>query len=149
MAELILPRTETPGATDVGVSDFIDLMLTEWYDERQTKDFLAGLADIDARSQKLFRASFVDCAPDQQAANLNALGEQMLEDELGHNRAFSPSESPSERNIDFYSTLRWLTLTGYYTSEAGATEELHFEIIPDHYDGCATTAIEQEAPKRP
>ena len=27
--------------------------------------------------------------------------------------------------------FRFLTLTGYYTSEAGATQELHFEMIPD------------------
>ena len=42
------------------------------------------------------------------------------------------------RRIDnnFYSVLRRLTLTAYYTSEAGATAELHFEIIPDRHAGC-------------
>ena len=34
MAEFILPKTDTPGATDVGAGEFIDLMLTEWYDEQ-------------------------------------------------------------------------------------------------------------------
>jgi hypothetical protein len=33
--------------------------------------------------------------------------------------------------------LRRLVLTAYYTSEAGATQELHFEMIPDRYEGCA------------
>ncbi|MFZ1138430.1 MAG: gluconate 2-dehydrogenase subunit 3 family protein, partial [Candidatus Sulfotelmatobacter sp.] len=47
MAELILPRTETPGAMDVGVSEFIDLMLTEWYDESDRTRFLNGLAEVD------------------------------------------------------------------------------------------------------
>jgi len=27
-------------------------------------------------------------------------------------------------------------LTGYFTSEIGATQQLHEEIIPGHYDGC-------------
>ena len=49
IAELILPRTDTPGATDVGAADFIDLILTEWYEEPEKSRFLAGLADVDAR----------------------------------------------------------------------------------------------------
>jgi hypothetical protein len=41
--------------------------------------------------------------------------------------------------------LRRLTLTAYYTSEAGATEELHFEMIPGRHAGC----VEIETSKRP
>ena len=40
IAELILPRTDTPGATDVGATEFIDLILTEWYDEADRSRFL-------------------------------------------------------------------------------------------------------------
>src|SRR5579862_6279347 len=54
MAELILPRTDTPGAMDAGASAFIDLILTEWYDEVQRNVFLDGLAKVDSRSQALF-----------------------------------------------------------------------------------------------
>ena len=43
MTELILPRTETPGAADVGATEFINLMLTEWFDERDRVLFLSGL----------------------------------------------------------------------------------------------------------
>src|SRR5579863_9843995 len=53
MAELILPRTDTPGATDVGATQFIDLMLTEWYDEDVRTGFLKGLEDVDSRSLSL------------------------------------------------------------------------------------------------
>src|ERR1700730_9179808 len=54
IAELILPRTETPGATDVGVSQFIDLILTEWYNPEERIRFLNGLADVDVRTHALF-----------------------------------------------------------------------------------------------
>src|ERR1700739_4352592 len=50
IAEMILPRTDTPGSADVGAAAFVDLVLTEWYDEADRKHFLAGIADIDARS---------------------------------------------------------------------------------------------------
>ena len=32
--------------------------------------------------------------------------------------------------------FRQLTLTAYYTSEAGATNALHYEIIPESHSGC-------------
>jgi hypothetical protein len=135
MAELILPRTETPGATDVGASEFIDLMLTEWYDDRDRARFLAGLADVDVRTTALFGRNFVSSSPGQQAEILIALGQRMTENS-GHVRE-TREDTASHNDANFYSMLRELTLTAYYTSEAGATQELHFEIIPDSHVGCA------------
>jgi gluconate 2-dehydrogenase gamma chain len=138
MAEMILPKTETPGATDVGVSEFIDLILTEWYDQEERATFLSGLADVDTRSKTLFEKSFADCAPAQQAEILRALGEEMTEqadaarDSVRKYRGSSPKPDKS-----FYYRMRQLTLTGYYTSEGGASRELDFQVIPGSYEGCA------------
>src|SRR5947208_2921431 len=46
LAEVIIPRTDTPGATDVGVSPFVDLVLPEWYGDEDRSGFLTGLADV-------------------------------------------------------------------------------------------------------
>lgn len=137
MAELILPRTDTPGATDAGVAAFIDLILTEWYEDKDRARFVAGLADVDSRAQALFGNIFVKCSSAQQSQILIALGEHMVEeaeairDQPRHNRGEHP-----DPHQNFYYMFRGLTLTGYYTSEVGATQELHFETIPDHYDPC-------------
>lgn len=134
MAELLLPRTETPGATDVGASEFIDLILTEWCDEQEQALFLNGLAETDIRMNTLFGKNFVDASSDQQAEILAWLGQKMtLEADptgTGSRRRRGPSKN-------FYSMFRRLTLTAYYTSEAGATDELHFQVIPDSHHGCA------------
>ena len=132
MAEVILPKTDTPGATDVGTSEFIDLMLTEWYDEPDRTRFLNGIAEVDLHSKALFGKDFVEATPDQQAEILAWLGQKM---------AAEPATRPrrgSSRGLskNFYSMFRGLTLTAYYTSEGGATEELHFQMIPDSHDGC-------------
>lgn len=137
MAELILPRTDTPGATDVGATAFIDLILTEWYEEADRSRFLAGLADVDTRSQRLFARDFVDCSALQQSEILTNLGEQMME-EAERVRDQPPTLGEVPGGVNFYSMLRRLVLTAYYTSEAGATQELHFEMIPDRYEGCAS-----------
>jgi glucoside 3-dehydrogenase (cytochrome c) hitch-hiker subunit len=147
MAEMILPRTDTPGAADVGATTFIDLVLTEWYDSVDRGRFLGGIADVDGRSNTLFGRNFVDCQAIQQSQMLVALGEKMAHDFAGVNDKRVPEgEFPVDTN--FYAMMRRLTLTAYYTSEAGATEELHFEIIPGNYEGCATEHGDKEEPKQ-
>lgn len=138
MAELILPKTDTPGATDVGACDFIDLILTEWYEEADRNRFLAGLADVDVRARVLFGKDFVECSLVQQADILTVLGEKMIElaDRTRYEERPGRGVSPGT-DKNFYSMLRRWTLIAYYTSEAGATAELNYEVIPDHYDGCA------------
>ena len=145
MAEMIIPRTDTPGAADVGVADFIDLMMTEWYDESDRSRFLTGLADVDSRSQSKFGNNFVDCSPGGQSDVMAGLGKDMAEAKQQNG---SLPDWFSSAPLSFYAMFRQLTLTGYYTSEAGATQELHFEIIPDRYDGCATEPIKQAGERR-
>jgi hypothetical protein len=138
MAELIIPRTETPGASDVGVSQFIDLILTEWYTEEERNRFLSGLADMDTCTEALFGRKFVDCSPGQQSEVLTALGEQVKEDgdrALAIGRRYRGLPPIPDKN--FYYMMRSLTLTAYYTSEEGASKELGFQIIPDRYAACA------------
>src|SRR6202162_3503045 len=67
ISELIIPQTDTPGAKAARVNEFIDLILTEWYDEEEKSIFLTGLTEVDARSQDLFGKDFVDCAEKPQA----------------------------------------------------------------------------------
>lgn len=148
MAEMILPKTDTPGATDAGVTEFIDLIVAEWYGEEERTRFLNGLADVDARSQTLFAKSFLDSTPGQQAEILMALGEKMAEDAdavRDQGRQYRGSLPGPHQN--FYYMIRRLTLTGYYTSEAGATQELDFQIVPDRYDGCVTIGAAKEGPE--
>ena len=141
MAELILPRTETPGATDVGATEFIDLMLTEWYDEPDRTRFLNGLTDVDLRTKELFGKNFVDALPDQQAEILAWLGQKMTAEAEASPRLRGSSSPVLPTN--FYFMLRRLTLTAYYTSEAGATAALHFQMIPDSHAECAEVPSEK------
>ena len=52
--------------------------------------------------------------------------------------------SPPTPNKNFYYMVRGLTLMGYYTSEAGATRELDFQIIPGRFDGCVDLRASRE-----
>ena len=138
LAELIIPRTETPGAKDTRVNEFIDRILADWYSDEDRARFLAGLADVDARTQKLFQSDFLDASVEQQSEILRALGEELAEavSVLANAPRGYRGEVPLPQD-NFYLMFRQLTLTGYFTSEAGFTQQLHDEIIPGRYDGCA------------
>jgi gluconate 2-dehydrogenase gamma chain len=141
MAEMILPKTNTPGATDVGATAFIDLILTEWYPAEERSVFLKGLDNVDVRSQALFARNFVDCAEPQQAEILVELGEKMLEEAQARGETSRHSRRAwRSSHTSFYPMLRSLTLTAYYTSEAGATQELQFDMVPGKFDGCVQIA---------
>ena len=45
-------------------------------------------------------------------------------------------DTKSDTSKNFFSAMKWLTLTGYYTSEIGATSEQHFRVVPGRYEPC-------------
>lgn len=126
IAELIIPRTDTPGAREAGVPAFIDLMLAESADDEQRQTFMAGLANLDERSRAAFEKDFIGCTPPQQTEIL-----QDLDYELARLR-----DTKSDTSKNFFQAMKWLTLMGYYTSEAGATSELHYRVVPGRYEPC-------------
>ncbi|NJM26524.1 MAG: gluconate 2-dehydrogenase subunit 3 family protein [Bacteroidia bacterium] len=47
VADIIIPKTDTPGAADVGVPDFIDNLLKDCYDKEGQDKFIAALNAFD------------------------------------------------------------------------------------------------------
>jgi hypothetical protein len=73
IAEHIIPATDTPGARAAGVDRFVDVILTNYYKAPERERFLAGLADLDTRSQKENGKAFLQSTPAQQVALLRAM----------------------------------------------------------------------------
>src|SRR5205823_1165860 len=121
IAEHIIPETDTPGARAAGVHRFVDTLLTDDYPAAERDRFLAGLGGVDARSRSRHRKPFVECAPGQRVALLAEMDEE----------AYAPRASdtapatPVADETWFFRRMKELTLVGYYTSEIGATRELH------------------------
>jgi hypothetical protein len=137
MTELIIPATDTPGAKEVRVNEFIDHIVADWFSDEERTGFLAGLAQVDALTQKTFQKDFVDATAAQQVEILLLLGEEMAAAAAAvanDPRPYRGALPEPEKN--FYFGFRQLTLTGYFTSEAGFTQQLHEEIIPGRYDSC-------------
>lgn len=136
IAEMIIPATETPGAKAARVNEFIDVILTDWYDDKEKQRFLAGLADVDRRSRELFGRSFVRCRAKQQASLLSVLDEQLAEARQGIVPGSGRRGKRRPPGENFFFMMKQLTLIGYYTSEIGA-QETHWEAIPSARAACA------------
>jgi hypothetical protein len=135
IAEMIIPETDTPGAGAAHIPEFADLMLAEWSSEAERTRFRAGLADVDARSHTAFGGDFVAGTEAQRVAILTALDADAQA--ALRARAQAPPR-PRERNLEqpFFLGLKALTVYGYFTSEVGAKQELHYEAVPGAFDSC-------------
>jgi hypothetical protein len=142
ISEIIIPQTDTPGAKAARVNEFIDLILTEWYDDEEKSTFLTGLTEIDSTTQSLSGKDFVDCEQKLQSEILRALDDEVAESRAEIRRG-SSRRLPPERN--FFFMIKQLTLIGYYTSQIGFEQELHGEIIPARHAGCVP--LDEEAAK--
>jgi gluconate 2-dehydrogenase gamma chain len=128
-AERILPATDTPGATDAGVGAFIDKILTDWHTPAERERFLAGLPDLDTRCRARRGRDFVDCEKADQEAVLTALDDEVT--------ALRAGNGDPAANQHWFAMLKYLTVYGYCTSEAGM-KALGLYPHPGRYDGCAT-----------
>src|SRR2546427_8572311 len=70
IAELIIPKTDTPGARDAGVPAFIDVMLADWGDDEQRQFFTAGLPHLHQRSRAPLWEEILRGAGRRQTQNL-------------------------------------------------------------------------------
>jgi hypothetical protein len=112
LAERIIPATDTPGARQALVHQYIDFVLSKAAPERRDL-FCEGLAWLDKRSQALFGSPFV------------ALDSARQDELLGRLAASPSSEEPA--GTAFFAAAKQLTIDGYYRSELAMTQELGFE----------------------
>jgi hypothetical protein len=115
--------TDTPGAREARVNEFIDRMLTFGLPADERDRFLTGLKALDDRALQAAGKPFVEATPEQQAALLTALQSEATAREVGG------------EGQPFFTLMKQLTLVGYYTSEIGAMKELQYVHVAGRYDG--------------
>jgi len=122
IGDMIIPRTDTPGAADVGVPAFVNVIVTEDSGDTESTAFVSGLDAIEAQARRDGGASFVDLSPAARAATIDAI-------EHAGDRHAEPART--------YWRLKGLIVHGYFTSEPVMTKVLKVQIIPGKFDGAA------------
>ncbi|MEM6805619.1 MAG: gluconate 2-dehydrogenase subunit 3 family protein [Bacteroidota bacterium] len=132
LSERIVPRTTTPGAKDVGIHQFIDIMLGEYLKEKEVVAFKAGLADLEKRSQSAHQKSFDSISDEEKDAIITELANE-AEAKM---KAMGPLNRDSKMPKDFFIMAKELSLLGYFSSEKVGIEVLDFLPVPGAYSGC-------------
>jgi glucoside 3-dehydrogenase (cytochrome c) hitch-hiker subunit len=149
LVEAILPTDErSPGAKDARVADYMDLLLAE-AEEGLRKDWLAGLAALDAESTKRFGRGFAKLDPAQTDALLTDISKYetakpVADPALQVPRNEEPKPQPLQVDTllgdvgrhrgsrksqleTFFANTKQATIHGYYTSEIGIHKELRYK----------------------
>jgi gluconate 2-dehydrogenase gamma chain len=119
IADRIIPRTDTPGAADVGVPAFIDLLYGEFMTEAERQLLTNGLANVEAAAMSAHGASFPGLAAERQDVLLRGI-----------------AHAEEGRVQSFIGLIRSATVLGYFTSEQVGRDVLHYDPVPGRYDGC-------------
>lgn len=130
LAETIIPATDTPGAKDAKVEDFIIKIMSECEDFKVQERFIIGLENLQEYSLKKYGKNFQKCALEDRISVL----------EYYENKGFKSRNLHKMENLlfgtSFIDKLKGLTVIGFCTSKIGATEALAYDVIPNHYQGC-------------
>jgi hypothetical protein len=121
LADLIIPRTDTPGALDAGVQRTVDHMLAHCAPAPAQAAFRAGLARIDAVARTQDGKDFGQLSAARQTALLHALD--------AGSAPFTAGDQGAFRQLKGYVAF------AYYTSEPGATRELAYLPVPGGFVG--------------
>ncbi len=121
VSDAILPRSETPGALDVGVVPWIDTIVAGYFTDAQRAGFFFGLAAMDDRARAILGAPLAELPA---AARDGVLVDLDL-------ACGSKNPTPPERG---YAQLKDLVLHGYFTSEPVQKDLLNVVVVPGRYD---------------
>jgi hypothetical protein len=126
LSDIIIPKTDTPGAKEVGVPGFIDQMLKEVYSKEEQDKFLAALKEFSDEAAKS-GDPFTEQDPAKQVEFVTAQHDAAVKAQL---------ETKPAPPRPFILMMKELTMLGYFTSKPGATEVLQYEAVPGAYKGC-------------
>lgn len=129
-AQVIVPATETPGAQEAGVPQFIGALFSGWMTDDEAAVFRNGLAGLDASAHARFQRGYAACTPEQGSELLQAL---RAASPYG-GRTFSLTDRILDPKAPFYLRLRDLVVLGYFTSEAGSNQELRYMPVPGKFE---------------
>jgi hypothetical protein len=119
ISDLIIPRTETPGAVDANVPGYMDGLMTDWANSETKNAHRAALRQIKSELDQRARGNFLDAS--------DSVAEQSL-------AAFDAAVFAIEGDAYGYKRVKGYVSQSYFATEEGAIEELKWVAVPGRWD---------------
>jgi gluconate 2-dehydrogenase gamma chain len=130
LGDIIIPRDEVSGsASDAKVPDFIEFIVKDM--PKHQIPMRGGLRWLDIQCLKRYEKSFADCGRQQQME---------MVDEIAWPKKVKPG---MEQGVAFFSLMRNLTASGFYTSEIGVKDVGYIGNVPNQWNGVPPEVLKQ------
>ena len=131
VAEMIIPKTDTVGAKEVGVPAFIEMMLKDCYAQPEHLSFMEGITALEESKflemDGLLRTKRLKKIEDETKAMMKA--REVKQTKMGDNDD-KEEMKVVPKGLPFWRLMKELTLLGYFTSEAGIKASFKYVQIP-------------------
>lgn len=122
LADTIIPKTNTPSASEVGVPQYIDLLLRDVFEPDAVREFMEGLATLNEACQAQSGKAFTALSEEQRHDFLLAIEKDVY-------------SVDTDREMSFYISFKKLCVSIYFTTEQGIKQNLVYNPIPGGYQG--------------
>lgn len=144
LANIIIPADEVSGsAGDAKVPDFIEFIVKDM-PQHQTP-MRGGLRWLDVHCMNRFGNAFKDCTSAQQIEVVDEIAYPVIEytEEKGNKIKRGKSKPGMEQGIAFFTLMRNLTATGFYTSQIGVKDIGYIGNIANQWNGVPDDVLKQ------
>lgn len=130
LADIIIPKDDISGsASDAKVPEFIEFIVKDMPNHQVPMK--GGLRWLDVHCLKHYEKAFIDCSSTQQIE---------LIDQIAYPKKAKPEMS---QGVKFFSLMRDLTASGFYTSEIGVKDIGYVGNTPTQWNGVSEEVLQQ------
>jgi len=140
LVDVIIPRTNTPGAKDARVEQFILHIIAKNKDITTSNNFIQGLNNLKKHIQSKYDKDFVHLSLSEKHETMNYF--------KSAGQGFSGLLGKIQQKVygkSFYEALHEYTCIGFCTSQEGATKALAYQPIPSTYVAVAQLTLNQKS----
>jgi Gluconate 2-dehydrogenase subunit 3 len=143
LADIIIPKDDVSGsASDAKVPEFIDFIVQDM-PQHQTP-MRGGLRWLDLACFKRYDKSFVDCSQQEKIQVVDDIAYPEIEyDEKGNKTKKGKVKPGMEQGVSFFTLMRNLTATGFYTSQIGIKDIGYVGNTPNNWNGVPDDVLKQ------
>ena len=138
LCDAIIPRTDTPGASDTLTHEFVASYVEHGLPRSLQVIFIEGLKKVDGYAFESFGKSFPQCTHQEQNSILVRIERA---DKLLPGLAGKVEQKITGK--PFFQQLKAYTVLGYCTSKPVATGVLNYDPVPGAYQGCIEFKVNQ------
>ncbi|WP_299554015.1 gluconate 2-dehydrogenase subunit 3 family protein [Seonamhaeicola sp.] len=143
LVDIMLPKTELPGALDVNIPQFIDLMFLDIESESNKKQFKKGAELFSKKTIQDLNKPISDVKKEDFSVILNsyfdlseAESKKIINQQKLNVKNVPENEAETYHIYKFLLTVRYYAIFGYCTSEEIGESVLAYDPVPGVYQGC-------------